>query len=120
MHTRTSSLFEPLRLGACLCAVVLVAGCTVSKQDAPSLAGPSGFALSMVVTASPQVLPRDGNSTSAISVNVFNADGTPKPNQRLKILTDFGTLNLTDVATGPNGNATVVFTAPGVNEIVPL
>jgi PKD repeat protein len=120
MHIRTSLLLTRSRLGASLCAAVLVAGCTVSKQNAPSLMGPSGFAMSFVVTASPQVLPRDGNATSAISAIVYNADGTPRPNQRLKFVTDFGTLNLTDVATGPNGSATVVFTAPDVNQFVPL
>jgi PKD repeat protein len=119
MHTRKSTLLTRARIAAGLCGVVFAAGCTVSKQEAPSLMGPSGFALSMRVTAAPQVLPRDGVSTSAISVTVFNADGTPKPNQRLRLIPDFGTLNLTDVLTGPNGNAIVVFTAPAANENVP-
>jgi len=115
MHSNNRYVTRATTL-AFLCAVVIVAaGCTVSKQEAPALMGPSGFALSMQMTAAPQLLPRDGSSTSAISVTVFNADGSPKPNQRLRFVTDFGTLNLAEAVTGPNGNAIVVFTAPDVN-----
>lgn len=103
---------------AVLCAVVFVAGCTVSNQEAPSLAGPSGFSQSLTVTAAPQVLPRDGNSMSTIAVSALNADGTPKPNLRLSLHTDFGTLSASDVTTGSNGVATVTFVSPGINESV--
>src|SRR5262245_44444205 len=115
MHSNNRYVTRATTL-AFLCTVVIAAaGCTVSKQEAPALMGPSGFALSMQMTAAPQLLPRDGSSTSAITVTVFNADGSPKPNQRLRFVADFGTLNLADVTTGPNGNATVVFTAPDIN-----
>jgi PKD repeat protein len=98
-----------------LCSIAVISGCTLSNQEAPPLAGPSGFALSLEMTAAPQVLPRDGNSTSTITVTIRNADGTPRANQRVSLRPDFGTLAFTDALTGPNGTVSVVYTAPGIN-----
>src|SRR5689334_11513506 len=97
---------------AALCGIAITSGCTTSNQEAPPLAGPSGFALSLRMTAAPQVLPRDGNSTSLITVTALNADGSPRANQRLLLKPDFGTLSFTDALTGANGTVSVTYTAP--------
>jgi PKD repeat protein len=99
--------------------VALTSACTVHDQKTPELSGPSELGLSLMVTASPQLLPRDGGSTAAISVKAFNSNGQPQKRQRLLYEATSGTLSLTDVTTDDNGNApTVTFVAPGINEAV--
>jgi PKD repeat protein len=99
-------------------AALAVSACTVDKQEAPSLAGPSGFALSLTVSAAPQVLPRDGSSMSTIKIVAREASGAPKANQRLRVLATAGSLNVSEVETDANGLATVLFVAPSMNEPV--
>jgi len=104
-----------MRLGAIAAIVALTSGC-VSKQKAPELSGPSELGLSLAVTASPQILPRDGASTSAISVKAFDANGQPKSGQRLMLSASAGTLSVSEVNTTATGLAPVViYTAPGLN-----
>src|SRR5262249_35309029 len=99
-------------------ATTFAAGCTLSNQEAPPLAGPSRFGLSIRVSAAPQILPRDGSSMSTISIAAFNAHGSPKARQRLALSKTAGTLSVNEVLTGSNGTATVVYTAPAMNESV--
>jgi PKD repeat protein len=106
------------RATAAALAVLAVSACSVSEQEAPSLAGPSGFALSLTVSAAPQVLPRDGSSMSTINIVARDANGAGINKQRLRLLPSAGSLNVSEVETDGNGNASVLFTAPGLNEPV--
>lgn len=101
-----------------LALIVAATGCTVQEQSAPALSGPSELGLSVTVSAAPQVLPRDGSSMSTISINARNASGAPKGNQRFLIEVSAGTLSASEVNTDSNGNASVVFVAPGLNDRV--
>ncbi len=103
--------------GAAL-AVLAVSACAVDKQSAPSLAGPSGFADSLIVTAAPQILSRDGSSMSTISVTARNADGSPAVGRRLLFSATAGTLVTGEVLTGNDGRASVVYIAPSANQPV--
>jgi hypothetical protein len=53
-------------------------GCSVSKQDVPALTGPSEFGTSIVLSASPEVLPQDGVSQSRVTATVRDTAGLPK------------------------------------------
>ena len=118
MQISTSSVrFNWARVGTALCAVVLAAGCTVSEQEAPPFSGPSGFGLSFTLTASPEILPRDGVSASTIRVEA-RLQNEPYANQPLVVTTTAGTLSQSQVTTDASGRASFVFTAPSVNEPV--
>ena len=107
-----------VRAAAAALAVLAASACTVDKQGAPSLAGPSGFAQSLVVSAAPQILSRDGSSMSTISVTARNADGSPAVGRRLLFSASAGTLLASEVLTANDGRASVVYIAPSQNEPV--
>ena len=114
-----SRQFGTLHRRVALVAIAaLAAACSVAKQDAPSLAGPSGFADSLIMTAAPQILARDGSSMSTISVTARNADGSPASGRRLLFAASAGTLLTNEVLTSSDGRAAVVYVAPGLNEPV--
>jgi PKD repeat protein len=119
MIMERSRLFASLRRGAAIMSVaVFASACAVDNQEAPALAGPSGFAQSLTVTAAPQVLPRDGSSMSTISVTARNADGSPMAGRRLLFTAPTGTLLASEVLTANDGRASVVYIAPSQNEPV--
>lgn len=98
-----------------------VSACTVHQTSAPALTGPSDFALSMNVTATPDSLALDGGSQSAVVVEARDATGGPRAGVsfRLDILVgqtvqDCGQLSARNVVTGSDGRATSVFTAPSL------
>ncbi len=103
-----------------LAALVVIAGCTMKNQDAPGLAGPSGLATSLTLTASPDTIPQDGAAQSVIAVVARDANNQPIPNLTLRIdlvvggliANDFGRLSARNITTGSDGRATVVYTAP--------
>lgn len=104
---------------ACIAAALLLSACTVSQSEVPSLTGPSEFALSVDVTASPDTLSQDGYSQSTIAVVARGPNGQAKSNVpfRLDIQvegepSDFGSLSLRTVTTGSDGRATSVYRAP--------
>lgn len=114
-----SRLFAILRRGAAIMSVAVFApACAVDNQEAPALAGPSGFAQSLTVTAAPQVLPRDGSSMSTISVTARNADGSAMSGRRLLFTASAGTLLTSEALTANDGRASVVYVAPSQNEPV--
>jgi PKD repeat protein len=116
----STNRFRALTVRAAAAALAVLAGsaCAVDKQGAPSLAGPSGFAQSLIVSAAPQILSRDGSSMSTISVTARNADGSPASGRRLLFSASAGTLLTTEVLTANDGKAAVVYVAPSQNEPV--
>ena len=104
---------------ALLMATTALAGCTMEKQEAPDLAGPSEFATSVTVSISPDVLTQDGASQGVVTITVRDANGQPLRNVTLRAeivangtLEDFGSLSARTVVTGADGRATLVYTAP--------
>lgn len=108
-----------LRALSVLAAAAVASSCTLQEVDAPSPTGPSTLALSLNVTASPDILPEDGASQSVIRVVARGPNGQPLPNVPLRIdttigstIVDFGQLSARNVTTNGNGEASVVYTAP--------
>jgi len=96
--------------------LMLLGGCMMQNQSAPALMGPSGFGQALTLTATPDVLPRDGSSQSLIRANF--RDGTndaPLSQRRLILSTSSGTLSVTEVVTDAGGNASFTFTSPSLN-----
>jgi PKD repeat protein len=100
-------------------AALLVTGCTTKKTEAPDLSGPSELATSISLTASPDILNQDGQSTSAITILARDSNGQPLKGLSLRadievnnVVTDFGQLSTKNVATGADGRASVVYKAP--------
>ena len=90
---------------AFVAALALSAACTVHGVDVPPLTGPSELALSVAVTATPDMLPQDGASQSAIVVLVKGPDGKAVAGQGLRVetavggaLQDYGLLSARSVA----------------------
>lgn len=102
-----------------LAAVFAIAGCTLDKQQAPPLAGPSTFALSLQISASPDILSQDGHSQSAIDIVARDANSQPVRGLTLKVdtavggsIVDFGSLSARTVSTNGDGRANLVYQAP--------
>ncbi len=96
------------------------AGCTVKKQSAPDLAGPSELGTSLTLYASPDTLRQDGSSQSQITIQAYDSHGAALKNPipiRLDIsvggtVVDFGQLSGKNLVTGSDGRATATYTAP--------
>lgn len=100
-------------------AAVLLTGCTVHQAETPDLSGPSEFALSFGLTATPDSISQDGGSQSAIAVTAFDATGKPKVGVTFRLDTfvqgtavDYGTLSGKTIVTGSDGVARAMYTAP--------
>jgi PKD repeat protein len=98
-------------------AALLIAGCTLEDGSGPAPTGPSEFALSVTLSATPDRLPRDGSSQSVITVTVRDASTRPVAGQRLTVSSNAGLLSETDVVTNGSGEASVTFTAPEVGTV---
>ena len=114
-----------VRLRFTTTAVVLVvagaAACTVHKQEAPSITGPSELGTSIVIQVSPDVLAQDGTSQSLVTITARDANGQPKGSLGLRadvvvngtiVEGTLGTLSARTVTTDANGRATLTYTAP--------
>jgi PKD repeat protein len=99
-------------------AALAASGCTLDKQEAPSLIGPSGYGLSITMTATPDVLPRDGSSSSVIQLIARDANGKPATGQRFLLSTSGGKLTERDIVTDGAGQKTFGFVAPGLSDNV--
>jgi len=91
----------------------------MKSQDAPDLTGPSEFAQSIVVAASPDVLSQDGASQSVITVTARGPNGEPLRSVSMRVETqvggspvDFGSMSSRNIVTGGDGRASLVYTAP--------
>ena len=104
---------------AFLALAALGAGCTVHQTEPPPLTGPSEFALSLAVSVTPDIINQDGASQSAITVTARDANARPISGLAIhldmlveRVPQDFGTLSARNIATGADGRATAMYTAP--------
>ena len=116
-HDRTFAL------GWLVLLMALASACTLQNQEIPSLAGPSGYALSVELAASPDFVQRDGSSASVITVTVRDHEGKAVSGQRLRLSVTStpsvgGEVSASEVTTGSNGKATYAFYAPMLNQDV--
>jgi adhesin/invasin len=102
------------RSAAALTLALLATGCSIDKAASPAVSAPSGFGLSVSAVASPDTLPRDGQSTSTVRLTVRDPQDKPVVGQRLTVSATTGSLSAADVTTDASGIATVRFTAPAV------
>src|SRR5262245_28944727 len=100
-------------------SLIVLAGCTVKKVDAPPLAGPSEYALGVTLQAVPDSILQDGGSQSSILVEVHGPNNTPVRALPLRAeirvggtTQDFGSLSSKTLVTGDDGRARVIYTAP--------
>src|SRR5882672_1463571 len=94
--------------------------CTVNQAPPPALTGPSDFATSLVLTPNPDTLVLNGQP-SIVTIEARDAAGAAFPQLKVHLDTlvnglaaSCGRLSATDVTTGNDGRANVVFTAPTV------
>jgi PKD repeat protein len=103
-----------------LAAVLAFAGCSLDKQAAPPLTGPSELGLSLAVTATPDVITQDGQSQATIQVVARDSNGQPKSDPvTLRIETyvggvaaDLGVLSTKVATTDTTGVARLTYRAP--------
>jgi chitodextrinase len=100
-------------------AVLAISGCTVEKQTAPALAGPSELGVALNVQVTPDVITQDGRSEATLSVLALDAGTRPIPNLALRVdiavsgfPVDFGQLTSRTMFTDANGRAQVKYIAP--------
>jgi len=101
-------------------AAVAGAGCTVKKQEAPPLSGPSELGTALAMYATPDTLRQDGASQSTIIVQALDSQGAALKQPlaiRLDVtvggtVVDFGQLSGKNLVTGSDGRATATYTAP--------
>src|ERR1041385_5764761 len=98
-------------------ASLTFAGCSLDKQEMPALSGPSEFALSLSMTATPDSIPRDGSSQSVVTITARDVAGRPVVGQRISLSLGSSAptgaaLSESEVVTASTGQATVVVTAP--------
>jgi hypothetical protein len=110
---------RPLFVYVAAASALLGSACTMNKQEAPPLAGPSEFGTSITIAVTPDVLTQDGASQSSIVVTARDANGQPVRGLALRVETavngermDFGNLSARTIVTGNDGRATTVYTAP--------
>jgi PKD repeat protein len=101
-----------------LVAAVTMAGCT-KKTEAPPPTGPSELGLSVIVTASPDILDLDGLSQSQVTITTRGPDGSPVRDVPFNLdmifnnqVQDVGRLSNKQPVTGSDGRAVVTYTAP--------
>ncbi len=110
-------------IGYRLSALALIAAtgtsCRLGTPEEPALTGPSTTGLSLALSASPDLLQRDGRAVSIVTISSYGPTGQLMPNVgvHLDIRVDgftggLGTLSQRDVNTGTSGKATVTYTSP--------
>src|ERR1700752_1405334 len=120
MHISRMNRISSLRLMVATCAAATLGACTVKSDSAPSLAGPSGFGLSLTMAANPTVLPRDGSTQATITIVARDAAGQPKPNVPLQDgVSPSGAVVALDRETRADGSGRFLVTAPTPEVVAP-
>ena len=104
---------------AVVMAIAAGASCRLGTPVEPSLAGPSGLGMNVTLAATPDLLPRDGRTTSKVVVSARDGSNKPVVAQALHLQVEIenqpgilGSLSQTEVVTGADGTATVLYTPP--------
>lgn len=108
------------RLRAALLVLLgLGTACSVQQTAIPGLSGPSDFALSINLTATPDIINQDGLSQAVVVVVARGPNGEALSSVPIRldlavggVFVDFGTLSSKNIVTGADGRATAVYTAP--------
>jgi PKD repeat protein len=102
-----------------LAVTAIAAGCTMKKQEAPPLTGPSELGTSISLAVTPDILAQDGSSQSLVTITARDFNGLPLKNLSLRseilvngVRADFGSLSARNLVTDSNGRATLVYTSP--------
>ena len=103
------------RILIAVATVLAVSACTLDKQNAPDMVGPSGLGLSLDITASPDMLLRDGVAQSTIAITATDGHGNRVPDLTLQVVAslNLGTIQTGTVKTNASGVASTVYVAPG-------
>ena len=117
-----------LRTATAISALLVLAACTVHKQETPSLTGPSEFGKSLAISVSPDVLAQDGQSQSVVSIEARDSNGQPLRNLPLRadiavngaVTTTLGKLSARSLVTDGSGHASAVYTAPALPAGFPI
>ena len=112
-------MFRICRSAVIVLATLAGAACTVNETPAPPLTGPSEYALSIGISATPDLLTRDGASRADVVVTARNWRGEPVNGLQLRLdiavgneLQDFGSLSARTLFTNADGRAVATYTAP--------
>jgi PKD repeat protein len=107
------------RFAGLVLVAAAVSACTTKKIEPPAPSGPSELATSLSLSATPDTITQDGQSTSQITVFARDANGQPIRNLSLRAdimvnnaVTDFGSLSIKNFATGSDGRAVTIYRAP--------
>jgi PKD repeat protein len=89
-------------------------GCVVERTDVPDVTGPSGFAYSILATADPSELPRDGRSRAVVTITVRDPGGLAAAGRRLVLSATppAATVSASELVTDERGQASAIVTAP--------
>lgn len=115
---RTTSILRRVwTFGVALATAASVAACNIEEQKPPSVTGPTEFGLSLTMTASPDTLPRDGQSVTVVTLRARDTTGAPVAGQRVSLTLPVNApsgaaLSQTEVVTDAGGVATFSVTAP--------
>lgn len=100
-------------------AVLAVTGCSLDKQTAPPLSGPSELGLSLGVTITPDIITQDGVSQAVIDVTARDANSQPVKGLTLRaeiyvggVAVDYGVLSSRTASTGNDGKTLFIYRAP--------
>jgi hypothetical protein len=93
-------------------AVLALTACTTDSQKAPTPSGPSGYGTALAVTASPDIVLRDGQAQSRIDVSLSDASGASLGNRTIHFTVSGGSLSAASAKTDASGRVSVTFTAP--------
>ena len=105
-----------LRSFTVLFGAIWAGGCMMQSQSPPNEMGPSSFGLALTITASPDILPKDGSSQSTIRLNYRDGvSNEPLRDRRIIVAATGGTLSVSQVVTDASGNASLTLTAPTLN-----
>ena len=105
------------RRAAAVALLAMAAGaCGLEEQPIPNgPTGPSGLANAFALTASPSVLPRDGQSLSTVTLRATDVTGGPLAGQRFRVrVSPSDAASTTEVTTDAAGRATFSVTAPPI------